>query len=121
MRKSIGVSVLLFAAYSVPYAYLAVAGDALWGTMSLFGVMGVALTVLSVISIRQQRMCVMIFGNAMSLLASIAVAWWTKTDAMGAYFKPFTFHSWMRIIFGVAFGIQLAAHLIAKWYSTRNT
>ena len=53
MKRSKWRGVLLFAAYSVPYAYLAVAGDALWGTMSLFGVMGVALTVLSVISIRR--------------------------------------------------------------------
>ena len=121
MKRSKWISALLFAAYSVPYAYLAVAGDALWGTMGLFGVMAVALTLLSVISIRTRRMRVMIFGNAMSLLVSNAVAWWTKTDAMGAYFKPFTFHSWMRIIFCVAFVIQLIVHLIARWHRRHST
>ena len=101
---------MLLAGYCVPYAYLAIWGDALHGTVLFYALMVTALFLLC----RGSEMHTVLLGNLLSLVASgLCLAAFGPAD-MAVYFKPFTAWSLMLVI-------SLTAAAVQVGYSWRKT
>lgn len=106
--------------YCLPFAFMAVNGDAVSGTMFFYTVMVMGLSLLCWITLRSGRVTDLYVGNGISFLASIIAVKVTELDPMGYYFKPFTSHSLIIAISIVAVVIQTIVLLIYKSQKTEN-
>ena len=86
------ISVVLLLAYCVPYAFLAVYGDAASGTVLFYGLMVAAFAALSRVALRIRRPCAAVAGQLLSLASSTFCLWRTELETMNWYFKPFSAH-----------------------------
>ena len=62
--------VLLLLLYSVPYAFLAIYGDAQWGSLWLYLPMIVGFTVLAIIAHVTKNEVIVLVGNVLSVISS---------------------------------------------------
>lgn len=106
------IRLFILIAYCIPYAFLAIYGDAIYRTMLLYGVMAVAFFVLYRLCIRSHNVVVFFIGNILSLLVSLLIARLTHLEKMEWYFKPFTSQSLLLTISIAIFAIQLIAAAI---------
>ena len=106
------IKILLLVAYCVPYSFLAVIGDAISGTMLFYGVMIVALIVLSILSIKTRNAWIVFIGSILSGASSYLTASLSGLEPMGHYFKPFTSHSLITTVSIVVFVVQAIIVLI---------
>ena len=103
---------LILPAYCIPYAYLALRGDAVHGTMLLYLLMAVMFFLLCNAAVRLCRPSVILYGNLLSIVAScVCLALFDPHD-MAAYFKPFTSWSLLLIVSTVA---AIGQALFARW------
>lgn len=112
MKKSWKIRILLLAAYSIPYAFLCVYGDAASGTMLWYAVTAAAFTLLYCAVLRTKNIAVLYVGNIVSFLSSCAAAKLSGLEPMGHYFKPFTAHSLIAVISVIILMIQTVLLLI---------
>lgn len=119
MKKTWLIRVLLLIAYCVPYAFLAINGDATSGTMLFYGVMVAAFSLLCWSSIKTNNMMIVFIGNVISFLSSYIVALSCDLESMAWYFKPFTAQSLLITISVVVTVIQVIAVIVYK-VKTRN-
>lgn len=112
MKKSQIVRVLLLIAYCIPFAFLAVNGDAASGTMKCYGVMVVGFSFLCWLALKTQNIVTLYIGNALSLASSYIVAKLSGLEAMGEYFKPFTSYDLIVVISVVAIIIQTVVGIV---------
>ena len=97
----------LLAAYCIPYAYLAIWGDAVHGTMLLYALMAAAFFLLCKGAAKLRSVATVVIGNLISTAAScLCLAAFGPQD-MAAYFKPFTAWSLLLVIFVLAAGLQM--------------
>ena len=88
--------------YCVPWAYLALWGDAAHGTVWLYALMAAAFFLLC----RGSDLRGVLLGNLLSLMASGLCLWaFGPADATG-YFKPLTAWSLMLVVSAVAAAVQ---------------
>ena len=106
------IRLFILIAYCIPYAFLAIYGDAMYRTMLLYGVIAVAFFVLYRLCIRSHNVVVFFIGNILSLLVSLLTARLTHLEKMEWYFKPFTSQSLLLTISIAVFAIQLIAAAI---------
>ena len=114
MKKTWLIRVLLLIAYCVPYAFLAINGDATSGTMLFYGVMVATFSLLCWSSIKTNNMMIVFIGNVISFLSSYIVALSSDLEAMAWYFKPFTAQSLLITISVVVTVIQVIAVIVYK-------
>lgn len=100
--------------YCLPFAFMAVNGDAVSGTMFFYAVMVVGLSLLCWITLKNNRVIDLYVGNGISFLSSLIAVKVTALDPMGYYFKPLTSHSLIIVISIVAIVIQTIVVLIYK-------
>ena len=100
------IRVLLLIGYSVPYAFLAVNGDATSGTMLFYGVMISGFVLLCWGALKTDNVAVLCIGNVLSFASSNVAAKLFGLEPMGHYFKPFTSHSLSVTISVVAVVVQ---------------
>ena len=93
MKKSRNIRGLLLASYCIPFAFLAVSGDAFHGTMFFYAVMVAGILLLCRAAFKTNNVPVIYLGNALSFASSCLAAKLSGLEAMGAYFKPFTAYS----------------------------
>lgn len=105
MKKTGLVRILLIIAYCVPYAFLAVNGDATSGTMLFYGIMIAGFSLLCWGAIKTNNVTIVYIGNVVSLASSYAIAKLSGLEPMGHYFKPFT-------SYGLIVAISVAAIII---------
>lgn len=90
MKKLRIYRALLLIAHCVPFAFLCVNGDAVWGTMLFYGVMAVGFGLLCWGAIKTKNVALLYLGNLLSFLSSFAAMKLSGLAAIGEYFKPFT-------------------------------
>ena len=93
MKKTAGINVLLLTAYCIPFAFLCVYGDAVWGTMLFYGFMIAGLAVLCKETLKTNCVSLLYIGNALSCASSYTAAKLSGLEPMAYYFKPFTAYS----------------------------
>ena len=98
---------LLLLAHCVPYAFLCLYGDAMYGTMLFYTVTIVCLSLLSRLAVRTKNLPLLFFGSLLSFLSSSAAAKLTNLKIMDYYFKPFTAYSLMVTISLAALFLQI--------------
>lgn len=98
--------------YCLPFAFMAVNGDATSGTMLFYAIMIVGLALLCGSALKNNRIIDIYVGNGLSFLASFIAAKVSGLEAMGYYFKPFTSHSLILVISIVAIIIQTIVVLV---------
>ena len=101
------IKILLLAGYSVPYVFLAMNGDAEYGTMLFYGIMVLSLSVLCFLGNKTNHIFIMVFGNLCSALSSYCFLLHYQTEKWSWYFKPFTAGQLLVLITVVALVIQL--------------
>ena len=104
---------LLLLAYCIPYAFLAINGDAKLGTMVFYIIMIVAFSVVCWISIRTRNIPIIFGGNVFSAVSSFAFEEMTDLATMNYYFKPFTARQLIVIISIIALVVQTIVVLVA--------
>ena len=98
--------------YCLPFAFMAVNGDATFGTMLFYAVMILGFAFLCWIALKNNRVLDIYVGNGLSFLASFIATKVSGLEPMGYYFKPFTSHSLIMAISIVAIVIQTIAVFI---------
>lgn len=86
MKKNL-ISLGILLGYSVPYVFLAMLGDAEFGTPWLYVLWLISLAVLSLLS---RSLLTLLAGNALSFLSSHAFMAHFQTDKWTWCFKPFS-------------------------------
>ena len=101
------MKILLLLAYAIPYAYLALWGDAVHGTMLLYLLMAAAFFLLCKAAAKLRSLPVILFGNLLSTAVSCLCLVMLGPKDMAAYFKPFTGWSLLLTVSAVAAGAQM--------------
>ena len=102
----------LLLGYGVPFAFLAMYGDAAFGTMWLYGLLIAGMGFLCWGTVKMRSFLALILGNLLSALVSAAcVAAFLKPD-WAWYFKPLTPQSMLVLISAGAFAVQLIVWLL---------
>ena len=109
MKKPWLLKAFLSIAYCIPFAFLAVNGDAVSGTMLFYGIMVVGLALLCWAAVKTDNTAILYIGNILSLGSSYAAARLSGLEPMGHYFKPFTSYSLIAAVSVLAIAIQMAA------------
>ena len=81
---------LILAACCIPYAFLALYGDAAYGTMAFYAIMIAAFSIIGRASIRSKNIFLLYIGDLFSCGVSLTAAWLFGLNNMNWYFKPFT-------------------------------
>ena len=87
MKTTWLIRVLLLITYCVPYAFLAINGDAASGTTLFYGVMVAAFSLLCWGAIKTNNMMIVLIGNVISFLSSYITALSGDLEAMAWYLK----------------------------------
>ncbi len=106
MNKQL-IRVLMLLAYSVPYGYLAMKGDATSGTMIFYGFMIIGFGILCGTAIRTHNTIILIAGNILSFISSYLFVQRNLPEEWSGYFKPFTNTGLLLLITIVSFIIQI--------------
>lgn len=114
------IRIILLIGYSIPFAFFAIYGDAIYRTMLLYALMIAGFGILSFCVIRTKQFVISILGNIISFASSyICLRHYFGTDKWEWYFKPFTANILMQIISILSFFIQICFVLRAyKKYKT---
>ncbi|MFI3227726.1 MAG: hypothetical protein R3Y09_10030 [Clostridia bacterium] len=113
------IRILLLIGYSVPFAFLAMFGDATYGTMWFYFLLVVGFSLLCTGAIKTKQYAVVAVGNIISIVASYLCIQQFHTEEWNWYFKPFTDNMLMIIISVVIVFIQ--AIFVFKAYKKHRT
>lgn len=91
--KNMKLRLLLLLGYCIPFAFLSVYGDAVWGTMLLYGLMTIGFALLCWMALKTNNSVFIYIGNTLSFASSYIVGKISGLEPMGYYFKPFTTYS----------------------------
>ena len=100
------IRAFLLSAYCVPFAFLAVNGDATSGTMLFYGVMIAGFSVLCWGGLKTNNATILYIGNVLSFVSSCVAVKLSGLEPMGHYFKPLTSYSLIVLISVVAISVQ---------------
>ena len=81
--------ILLILAYCVPFVFLAMNEDALYGSLWFYLVMILGFCTLSYVCAKTENKWIIAVGNILSFASSCIFAWILKTEKWEYYFKPF--------------------------------
>ena len=107
MKKEKIIKLALLIAYCVPFTFLAVKGDAVYGTILFYGIMIIGFALLCMYSLKTSNTSVVYIGNVFSFISSYSVAKMSILEPMGYYFKPFTAYSLIVAVSIIAFLLQI--------------
>ena len=93
MKQAKNIRIFLLIAYCTPFAFLAVNGDAVFGTMLFYVIMIVSFSLLCWAILKTNRIYFLYVGNLLSFASSYIIAKLSGLESMGDYFKPFTVYS----------------------------
>ena len=107
MKNQRNMKLVLLILYCIPFTFLAVNGDAVYGTMLFYGIMIAGFALLCRYSLKTSNEIVIYIGNVFSFISSYAVAKMSGLEPMGHYFKPFTAYSLIVTISVITFLLQI--------------
>ncbi len=102
MKNAWMIRLSLLLAYGIPFAFLAVYGDATSGTMLFYGLMIAGFALLCWCSLKTSNAFVAVIGSILSFTSSWIAAKLSALAPMAHYFKPLTSHSLIVVISVVA-------------------
>ena len=117
MKKTWIIRVLLLIAYSIPFTFLSVNGDATSGTMLFYGVMIAGFALLCWGALKTNNVAVLYIGNVLSFGSSYTVAKLSGLEPMGHYFKPLTSYS---LIVAISVGVLIVHTIIVLIYRVKK-
>ena len=112
MGKRRTVSILILAAYSVPYVFLGMYADKIYDTSCLYVLMVVAMAGLGWYCGKTKRIPIALLGNLLSLLISCLLTQTFAGDDWNYYFKAFP--ATIRTVWFS--GILLAVQAVPWWF-----
>ncbi len=110
--KKRAAAILMLLGYSVPYAFLAMYGDAQLRTMWLYLPLLAGMTLLCLAAVRYRRPAALLIGNAWSFLSSCLLMAQLETEQWMWYFKPFSALGFMVTVSLIALSAQLLAYFL---------
>lgn len=100
--------ILILLAYSIPYGYLAMNGDATSGTMIFYGLMIMGFSLLYKVIVKTREISLLIIGNILSFITSYFFTLRNlSSKEWSSYFKPFTPLGLLVLISIISFIIQI--------------
>ncbi len=109
---------ILLAGYCIPYVFLCLYGDAVWGTGMVYGIAAVAVAILCVAACKTQNIKMVVLGNIISFAVSELCVMLFALETLNYYFKPFNVHMLVGICSVIAILIQ--AYLISRLTDDRK-
>ena len=104
--------------YCLPFTFLGMYGDAVWGTMWLYVVEAAGLGALCFFTIRRRSIPTLLLGNLLTGAASYLCTALVLTPYDNGYFKPFTACGLAIAESILALALQLLA--VWVWYPRKN-
>ena len=83
------IKILLLLVYCVPFVFMAMNEDAVYGTCWFYLVMIISFVGLSYLCAKTKNVSLIFIGNALSFVSSCIFAWNFQTPKWEWYFKPF--------------------------------
>ena len=113
MDRRKGISVLILAAYAVPYVFLGMYGDRMYFSLWPYGLMTAAMAALGWYCGKTKRIPVALLGNLLSLVTSCLLTQVFAGEDWNTFFKAFP-----ATIRTVQFsGIMLAVQAVPWWFA----
>lgn len=109
---------ILLIGYCVPYIFLCLYGDAVWGTGIIYGVAVAALVALCFLACKTGNIKTVVLGNVFSFLTSQICAMLLGLEALNRYFEPFNAQILICICSVIAILIQ--AYVISRLTDDRK-
>lgn len=110
--------IIILAGYCIPYIFLCLYGDAVWGTGWVYAFAAAAVGILCFFACRTQNIKLVVAGNILSFVVSEICVMLFALDELSYYFKPFSVHMLVGICTVVAILIQ--AYLISRLTDDRR-
>lgn len=107
--------ILLLVGYCVPYAFLAMNGDAAQDTVLYYAVWLAVFTLLCRCAVRTHNRILILIGNVLSALTSSFFLLSRATEKWQWYFKPFSALGLFLCLTILALGVQLAYAYLPRW------
>lgn len=104
MMKTWLFRIFLLAGYCIPFAFLAMYGDAAYGTMWLYGLL---IAGFGALSIKAKHFSLVSLGNLLSFLSSHICLSYFSTEKWEWYFKPLTANRFLLALSAAAWVIQV--------------
>ena len=115
-KKKSGI--ILFAGYCIPYIFLCLYGDAVWGTGLVYGIAAAAMGLLCIFACKMQQIKFVVIGNIISFAVSELCIMLFALETFNYYFKPFSAHMLVAICTVIAILIQ--AYLVSRLTGERK-
>lgn len=104
--------IVLLVGYCIPYIFLCMYGDAVWGTGLVYGFAAIAMGLLCVLACKTQNIKFVVIGNIISFAVSESCIVLFAMEKLNYYFKPFSVHKMACVCTVIAILIQ--AYLISR-------
>ena len=109
---------ILLVGYCIPYIFLCLYGDAVWGTGLVYGVAALAMGLLCVFACKMHQIKLVVIGNIISFAVSELCIMLFALEKFNYYFKPFSAH--MLVIVCSVIAILIQAYLISRLTDDRK-
>lgn len=106
--------ILLLLGYCIPFVFLAMNEDALYGSLWFYLFMITGFGTLSFICGKTENLRIVYAGNILSFISSFIFAWNFQTPKWDYYFKPFLPNQLIIFITIIAFIIQVTIAICIK-------
>lgn len=110
--------IFLLMGYCIPYVFLCLYGDAVWGTGLIYGVAAAVVVLLCLFACKTQNIKLVVVGNIISFAVSELCVILFALEKLNYYFKPFSVHMLVCICSVIAILIQ--AYLISRFTDDRK-
>ena len=109
---------ILLIGYCIPYVFLCLYGDAVWGTGLVYAAVAAVVAGLCAFACKMQQIKFVVLGNIISFAVSELCIFLFALETFNYYFKPFSAH----VLVGICsvIGILIQAYLISRLTDDRK-
>lgn len=109
---------MILAGYCIPYIFLCLYGDAVWGTGWVYGIAAAAMGILCFFACKTQKIKIVVIGNIISFAVSELCTVLFAMEKFNYYFKPFS--AQMLICVCTVIAILIQVYLISRLTDDRT-
>ena len=109
---------ILLMGYCIPYVFLCLYGDAVWGTGLVYAVAVAAMVILCLFACKMQQIKFVVIGNVISFAVSELFVLLFALEKLNYYFKPLSVHMLVGLCTLIAILIQ--AYMISRLTDTHK-
>lgn len=104
--------ILLLVGYCIPYVFLCMYGDAVWGSGLVYGVAAIAMAVLCVLACKTENIKLVVVGNIISYAVSELCVILLAEEKLSYYYKSLNVHMLVGVCTVIA--AMLQAYLVSR-------